>query len=77
MCEKLNQGLKLKKEREKKSLLSTRSAVVPGFLSDTAVTRRRHRNPSLFCVAIWEKPPDRLMNTCHMPTLSLTGHRAE
>lgn len=65
------------KKRGKKALLSTRSAVVPGFLSDAAVTRRRHRNPSLFCVAIWEKPPGRLMNTCHMPTLSLTGHRAE
>lgn len=53
----------------------------PAF-SDVTVKHRSVRrcclhNPSLFCIAIWEKPLAHLMNTCHMLTLRITATRPE
>lgn len=42
-----------------------------------AVRRCCLRNPSLFCIAIWEKPLTHLTNTCHMLTLRITATRPE
>lgn len=53
----------------------------PAF-SDVTVKRRSVwrcclHNPSLFCIAIWEKPLAHLMNTCHVLTLRITATRPE
>lgn len=40
-----------------------------------AAQRRFPRNPSSFCIAIWEKPLTHLMNTRHMLTPRVTATR--